>query len=51
LAQQLEDGAGEVAFERAERFQVALTVVLFALQAGAGAGIAATLDDGDPTGA
>jgi hypothetical protein len=35
LAKQPEDGAGEAAFERAERFQAVLAVLLFALQVGA----------------
>ena len=47
LAQQLEDRAGEVAFERAERFQAALAGLLFALQVGTGSGVAAALDDRD----
>jgi len=38
LTQQLEDAAGEVAFERAERFQAALAGLLFARKVGAGAG-------------
>jgi hypothetical protein len=38
LAQQPVDRPGEVALERTECFQAALTVLLFALQVGAGAG-------------
>ena len=47
LAQQPEDRAGEVAFERAERFQAALAGLLFALQVSAGSGVAAALNDRD----
>ena len=45
LAQQLEDRPGEVAFERAERFQAGLASLLFALQVGAGSRVAASLDE------
>ena len=47
LAQQPEHRPGEVALERAERFQAALTGPLFALQVGASSGVAAALDDRD----
>jgi hypothetical protein len=47
LAQQPKDGAGEVALERAECFQAALTGSLFALQVGACSWLAAPLDDRD----
>ena len=47
LAQQAEDGAREVALERAERFQAALARLLFALEVGARSGVAAALDDRD----
>ena len=47
LAQQPVDRPGEVALESTECFQAALAVLLFALQVGAGAGVAAALDDRD----
>ena len=47
LAQEPEDGAGEVALERSERFEAAFAGRLFALQVGAGAGVATALDDRD----
>ena len=47
LAQQPQHRPGEVALERTERFQAALTSLLFALQIGTGSRVAAALDDRD----
>jgi hypothetical protein len=42
------DGAGELAFEAAERFSAALALALFALEVGAGWWVGAVLRDCDP---